>query len=249
MSTQTIYLQLTTAGLSKAGACGLMGNMNAESAMRANNAQDGMTKLTDAEYTAGVDNGTYTNFVRDSVGYGLCQWTYWSRKQALYDFAKQKGVSIGDEAMQVEFAIQEIKTGYPGLWSFLCTTDSVQDAASRVCTEYERPAVNNITVRSSAGLRFFEELSDDVKAEPSVSDTSVESSVLPELYKGCEGKSVRALQILLIGNDCSCGKCGADGDFGSATKAAVVKYQIENGLEDDGVVGPKTWAKLLGLGG
>ena len=248
MSKQSIYNQLINAGLSKAGACGLMGNMNAESAMRANNAQDGMTKLSDAEYTAGVDNGTYTNFVRDAVGYGLCQWTYWSRKQALYDFAKQKGVSIGDEAMQVEFAIQEIKTGYPGLWNFLCTTESVQDAASRVCTEYERPAVNNITVRSSAGLRFFEELSDDAKAEPSVSATPVESSVLPELYKGCKGKSVRALQILLIGNDCSCGKYGADGDFGNATKAAVIEYQCKNDLEDDGVVGPKTWAKLLGLG-
>ena len=72
---------------------------------------------------------------------------------------------------------------------------------------------------------------------------------LPELYRGCKGKSVRALQILLIGNDCSCGSYGADGDFGNATKAAVVKYQYENGLEDDGVVGPKTWAKLLGLGG
>ena len=71
---------------------------------------------------------------------------------------------------------------------------------------------------------------------------------LPELYKGCKGKSVRALQILLIGNGCSCGSYGADGDFGSATKAAVVKYQNQNGLEDDGVVGPKTWAKLLGLG-
>lgn len=71
---------------------------------------------------------------------------------------------------------------------------------------------------------------------------------LPELYNGCKGKSVRALQILLIGNGCSCGKHGTDGDFGSDTKAAVVKYQYQNGLEDDGVVGPKTWAKLLGLG-
>ena len=71
---------------------------------------------------------------------------------------------------------------------------------------------------------------------------------LPELYKGSKGKTVRALQILLIGNSCSCGSYGADGDFGGATKAAVVEYQCKNGLEDDGVVGPKTWAKLLGLG-
>ena len=245
MSTQSIYMQLINAGLSKAGACGLMGNMNAESAMRANNAQDGMTKLSDAEYTAGVDNGTYTNFVRDAVGYGLCQWTYWTRKQELYNFAKSKGVSVGDEAMQVEFAIQELKTGYTTLWNFLCTTDNVHDAAARICTEYERPAVNNINVRASCALRYFEEMSDEAKVE------EVETPVkcdLPELYKGSKGKTVRALQILLIGNDCSCGNRGADGDFGSATRAAVVKYQSQNGLEDDGVVGPKTWAKLLGLG-
>lgn len=246
MSTQSIYTQLINAGLSKAGACGVMGNMNAESAMRANNAQDGMTKLSDAEYTSGVDNGTYTNFVRDAVGYGLCQWTYWTRKQELYNFAKSKGVSVGDEAMQVEFAIKELKTGYNTLWKFLCTTDNVHDAAARICTEYERPAVNNINVRASYALRYFEEMSCETKAE------DVETPVkcdLPELYKGSKGKSVRALQILLIGNNCSCGNRGADGDFGSATKEAVVKYQIENGLEDDGVVGPKTWAKLLGLGG
>lgn len=256
MSTQSIYMQLINAGLSKAGACGMMGNMNAESAMRANNAQDGMTKLSDAEYTSGVDNGTYTNFVRDAVGYGLCQWTYWTRKQALYNFAKQKGVSIGDEAMQVEFAIQELKDEYPGLWSFLCTTESVDDAASRICTQYERPAVNNIAVRASAGLRFFEELSDDPKEEPSapaapsMSDTEEVVDVKVRILKrGTNGDPVKALQILLIGNNCSCGSYGADGDFGSATKGAVEKYQRNNGLTADGIVGPRTWAKLLGLGG
>lgn len=256
MSTKDIYLQLIGAGLSKAGACGLMGNMNAESAMRANNAQDGMTRLSDAEYTSGVDNGTYTNFVRDAVGYGLCQWTYWTRKQALYNFAKQKGVSIGDEAMQVEFAIQELKDEYPGLWSFLCTTESVDDAASRICTQYERPAVNNIAVRASAGLRFFEELRDDPKEEPSapaapsMSDTEEVVDVKVRILKrGTNGDPVKALQILLIGNRYSCGSYGADGDFGSATKGAVEKYQRNNGLTADGIVGPKTWAKLLGLGG
>lgn len=73
-------------------------------------------------------------------------------------------------------------------------------------------------------------------------------SDLPELAKGSKGKSVRALQILLIGNSYSCGIYGADGDFGSATEWAVERYQRENGLVADGIVGPKTWAKLLGLG-
>lgn len=82
---------------------------------------------------------------------------------------------------------------------------------------------------------------------PEKADSPVKCD-LPELCKGSKGKAVRALQILLIGNDCSCGKYGADGDFGDATKAAVVKYQNKVGLEADGVVGPKTWSKILGLG-
>jgi N-acetylmuramoyl-L-alanine amidase len=32
--------------------------------------------------------------------------------------------------------------------------------------------------------------------------------------------------------------------FGSLTEAAVIKFQKENGLKPDGVVGPKTWLKL-----
>ena len=72
-------------------------------------------------------------------------------------------------------------------------------------------------------------------------------SGLPVLKKGSKGASVKALQILLIGNNCSCGKYGADGDFGSSTDSAVKKYQAENGLEADGSVGPLTWAKILGV--
>lgn len=86
--------------------------------------------------------------------------------------------------------------------------------------------------------------------KPEKEETQVETpakSYLPELYKGCKGEPVRALQILLIGNGYSCGSYGADGDFGNATKAAVIKFQYSNGLEDDGVVGPRTWAKLLGV--
>lgn len=54
------------------GVAGLMGNLYAESALRSNNLQQTYeTKLgyTDDTYTTAVDNGTYTNFVKDSAGY------------------------------------------------------------------------------------------------------------------------------------------------------------------------------------
>ena len=70
---------------------------------------------------------------------------------------------------------------------------------------------------------------------------------LPTLKNGSKGAPVKALQILLKGHKLSLGIWGVDSDFGSATEAAVRKFQAENGLEVDGVVGPKTWAKLLGV--
>ncbi len=66
------------------------------------NAYNNKLGKTDAEYTAAVDNG-YGNFVKDSAGYGLAQWTYWSRKQALFNHAKQAGVSIADLNMRLGF--------------------------------------------------------------------------------------------------------------------------------------------------
>lgn len=256
MSIQTIYAQLIKAGLSPVGACGLMGNMQAESAMRSNNAQDGMTRLSDDEYTAQVDNGSYTNFVKDAVGYGLCQWTYWTRKQALLNYAKSKGVSVGNEAMQVEFAIRELKEDYASLWSYLCTATGVYEAASRVCTEFERPAVNNIEVRAEAANQFYMTLGGMDVSNIKVSTEEVKNATektngswcnlkLPVLSKGSKSDYVRGAQILLIGNKCSCGVYGADGDFGNATKSAVEKFQKKKGLKADGVIGKNTWTALL----
>lgn len=67
------------------------------------------------------------------------------------------------------------------------------------------------------------------------------------LKKGSKGATVKALQILLIGQGYSCGSSGADGDFGSATDKAVRAYQKVKGLGVDGVVGSKTWGELLGM--
>jgi peptidoglycan hydrolase-like protein with peptidoglycan-binding domain len=40
-------------------------------------------------------------------------------------------------------------------------------------------------------------------------------------------------------------KLMADGDFGTKTEKAVMWYQDRNGLMDDGIVGPITWAHLF----
>jgi hypothetical protein len=67
------------------------------------------------------------------------------------------------------------------------------------------------------------------------------------LKKGCKGEDVKALQILLIGRGYSCGKYGADGDFGDDTRSAVKKYQKDKELEVDGIAGKQTMGSLLGV--
>jgi hypothetical protein len=62
------------------------------------------------------------------------------------------------------------------------------------------------------------------------------TSPLPVLKMGDTGEEVKTLQKAL--------GITADGDFGPATKAAVVAFQKKHRLYADGVVGRNTWAKL-----
>jgi hypothetical protein len=63
----------------------------------------------------------------------------------------------------------------------------------------------------------------------------------PVLSLGDRGPEVTALQRKLneLGD-----RLAVDGDFGPATRAAVIAFQARNGLTTDGVVGPRTKARL-----
>lgn len=64
------------------------------------------------------------------------------------------------------------------------------------------------------------------------------------LKQGSTGATVKTMQTKLINWGYLTGK--ADGIFGAKTKAAVVKFQRNNGLAADGIVGTKT-AQAMGL--
>ena len=71
MNEAAIWGFLKSQGMTDAGVAGLMGNLFAESGLNPKNLQNSYEKklgFTDATYTVAVDNGTYTNFVRDSAG-------------------------------------------------------------------------------------------------------------------------------------------------------------------------------------
>lgn len=222
MGAREIYSRLRATGLTHEGACGLMGNMQAESAMQANIAQCGMTALTDAEYTRRADTGEL-DFAHDAVGYGLCQWTYWSRKQALLDFARWRGTSVGDEGMQTDFCIKELREDYPALWSYLCGTGDVTEAARRVCAEFERPAVNNVDVRAKYAQAFFDTLGGTELPENTGSVEPVD-----DLKERLTNESVMHLQSILTayGYELGTSRCpsGVDGLIGKKTVAALKDF-------------------------
>lgn len=165
------------------GVSGLMGNLKAESNLHANNLQNnGNTKLgmTDAEFTAAFDAGLYGDdtFIHDGYGYGLAQWTYYSRKAALLAYAKEKGVSIGDLSMQLGFLLQEIK-GYKAVWNTLVSATSVREASDAVLLKYERPADQSEAVqvkRAGYGQTYFDKYATSTPATPTSQETGQETS-------------------------------------------------------------------------
>lgn len=146
------------------GVAGLMGNLYAESALRPNNLQQTYeTSLgyTDASYTAAVDSGSYTKeqFVHDSAGYGLAQWTYWSRKQNMYNKYKSGGYSsIGSIKLACDFLWQELSGTYKGVLSVLKTASSVREASDKVLHDFERPKNQSEAVeekRAGYGMDYY----------------------------------------------------------------------------------------------
>ncbi|GHJ37462.1 hypothetical protein Sm713_30710 [Streptomyces sp. TS71-3] len=68
-------------------------------------------------------------------------------------------------------------------------------------------------------------------------------SLITYVSQGDTGAAVKAVQAELNEHGAS---LEVDGDFGPATRAAVVSFQSGAGLTADGIVGPNTWQALLG---
>ena len=162
------------------GTAGLMGNLYAESGLRSNNLQNSFEKklgMTDEEYTAAVDDGSYSEdkFIRDSAGYGLAQWTFWSRKENLY--ARKGTKSIGNLDMQLDFLWWELSTGYKGVLQALQSASSVYEASTVVLTQFERPADQSEAVRqrrASFGQVYYDRYAQDKPFTPYIARVVVD---------------------------------------------------------------------------
>lgn len=124
------------------GVSGLIGNLFAESSLRPENLQNTFEKrlgLSDTQYADAVNNGIYTNFVHDSAGWGLAQWTFWSRKNGLLNLMKQRNKPIYDLGTQLDWLWQELNTSYKGTLNILKNATSVKQASDEVLVNFEHP--------------------------------------------------------------------------------------------------------------
>lgn len=176
MSEAVIWSFFKKKGLSDCGAAGLMGNLYAESGLKPDNLQNTCEKklgLSDADYTAQVDARIYQDFVHDSAGYGLAQWTFWSRKQKLLVFALSRGKSIGDLEMQLDFLWKELTESYPSLVNILKTAASVRAASDAALVQFERPADQSETAKAAQAAK---EAAEEAKAAAKLSETNAKES-------------------------------------------------------------------------
>ena len=160
---QKVWKHLIGAGMTEAGAAGMMGNLYSESGIIPNRVEmlclqrlrEHGRYYTDAVYTAFVDDGTINRaeFLNPlpgrQYGYGLCQWTSPARKAGLYDLCKSRKVSIGDLNAQLDYLVQELKTQYTGVWKILTGTSEILTASNRVLIDFESPADTGATVRET----------------------------------------------------------------------------------------------------
>lgn len=178
----------------KFAAAGMMGNLYAESALNPKNLQQTFEKklgMTDDQYTNAVDTGLYSkdSFINDKAGYGLAQWTYYSRKQGLIEFAQWQNVSIGDLSMQLDYLAKELRENYAGLVKELKACTSVQQASDLILTKFERPADQSDKVkalRGSYSMNYYNTFGKEVevsKAEFVPKDRYNSVEEMPEHYQ------------------------------------------------------------------
>lgn len=189
MSKKTIWDLLKAKGFSDVAAAAIIGNMEAESNCIPYRIQGdfsaGYQKSKD--YTANVDHGVISkdDFIYHGPGgggYGLMQWTYFSRKAGLYDLTVPKSISIGDEAQQVNWLVEELNQGeFQSVMGTLVLSNSIRECSDSLIKKYLRPADQSEAAcvqRAKLGQDFYNEFAigqaEDPDGQPGMIQVSEE---------------------------------------------------------------------------
>ena len=150
------------------GTVALMANLYAESSCCPNRLQGdvyGAPTSISINYTNAVDDLSYSKeqFVSDSKGYGLAQWTIRARKTLYYDYAPINSIGIGSITRALGYLHAELRGDYAsqGL-DYRSTLTACQNAIDlHTCTDYvldhfEGPAEPNYSEREQIADDLWE---------------------------------------------------------------------------------------------
>lgn len=120
------------------------------------------------------------------------------------------------------------------------------DVSYKPLDQYKNPGKKppNLGPDGTAITSGEDDTSSAADAAPSPQEEGSEETFWPPrmLCVGMDGPDVMALQGLLYAHGYNPGTCS--GVFDSRTRAMVMAFQAENGLDPDGIAGPKTWAAI-----
>ncbi len=258
MGYQSIYDRLRANGLTEAGALAMLGNWDCESNCESNRLQGDFSpyRSMSKQYTEGVDNGSISKkqFMGDSKGYGLAQWTFWSRKAGLYDYCKQRGGSISSEELQVDYAIKEMPSEAYGLLEELKTSNDLYQCTIDVCWKFENPYVKNVDARFQSANRIKAQIDLKPGPVPPQPEPPEPEPPKPDVYwppRTIDCHCVDWPEVTVLGAVLYCrGYLDYAADaWNDEVTESVKDFQFDNGLKKDGVVGPKTWKMLLEVSG
>lgn len=181
-----IWDVLHAKGFGDNASAAIMGNMKAESDLRSNNVEN-RSGINDILYTDRVNNSTDENyFIHDGYGYGLCQWTYSTRKRGLYRWCQSTGKSIDDIECQIEYMCFELQNDFPGLYKKLLQGDTVDKLSADFCTVYENPADKSPSV-----LEYRYKLSIDILNECTKTGCTCFEHAIEIVVDGVKYKAVK----------------------------------------------------------
>ena len=91
----------------------------------------------------------------DSKGWGILQWTYYSRKLELKKYTKKvnkergtKTLNVGDLIVQLEFFNNERKSTYKVAWNKFKNKKSLDDMVKVFCNDFEQAGISHMKERT-----------------------------------------------------------------------------------------------------
>ena len=199
-----IWNYLIDYGYSEAGAAGVMGNWQAESGFLPNNVENCVTVYSDDtfpslvasgaiskdKFKATVGNGcerTYpgnSTYAAGGFGFGIGQWTEFSRKDNFYEFWKKSGANLDDLQMQLEWYIHEADS-ISGLHDYLKTATDPYQAAGKFSNLYEGPLIYGD--RAKYAQELYNKHKGTTQKSSSTPSSSSGNKASPSCYSGGGG--------------------------------------------------------------